>query len=255
MRLFKLLPVRELVTVDGMVWEDEQRQLLDFIMYQLGRQRSLPDPPPFPSPKDADEHGCVALGARLTPEMILSAYSRGIFPMAEGNGAIGWWSPDPRTIIDFESFHVSRRLARTIRQGRFEIRVDTAWPEVVAACGDRDETWISPEIEDVYGKLHLDGHVHTVEAWKDGKLAGGLYGVSIGGAFMAESMFHSVRDAAKVAVVGLVERLRARGYTLLDIQYETDATAVFRPVKISRDDYLARLKQAIALPCTFVDAP
>jgi leucyl/phenylalanyl-tRNA--protein transferase len=222
-------------------------------MSQLVRQRLLPEPPPFPSPDSADEFGCVALGARLTPEMVLSAYRRGIFPMAETNGSVGWWSPDPRTIIDLETVHIPRRLARTIRQERFDVLVDTAWPEVVTGCADREDTWISPEIEAVYGKLHRDGYVHTVETWHGEELAGGLYGVAIGGAFMAESMFHRVRDASKVAVVALVTRLRARGYRLLDIQYETKATSVFRPQKIPRADYLARLAEACAMHCTFVD--
>jgi leucyl/phenylalanyl-tRNA--protein transferase len=233
--------------------DGEQQRLLEFIMSQLIRTRILPEAPPFPPAESADEHGCVALGARLTPDMVLNAYRRGIFPMAEANGAVGWWSPDPRTIVDLDRFHVSRRLARTVRQGRFKVLVDTAWPEVVSACGDREDTWISPEIEDVYGQLHRDGHVHTVEAWHKGELAGGLYGVSIGGAFMAESMFHRVRDASKVAVVALVERLRARGFRLLDIQYETKATSVFRPLKIPRADYLERLAKAVALNRSFID--
>jgi leucyl/phenylalanyl-tRNA--protein transferase len=173
--------------------------------------------------------------------------------MAEPDGSFGWWCPDPRTIVDLDDYHVPRRLARTIRQGKYEVRVDETCPEVIARCADRDETWISPEIEEVYGELFRQGHVHSVETWLGDELAGGLYGVAIGGAFMAESMFHTARDASKVAVVGLIERLRARGYVLLDIQYQTQATSIFRPKRIPRREYLRRLRAAIDLPRTFVD--
>jgi len=233
--------------------EEESRRLLEFLISQLHRHRRLPDAPPFPDPESADGMGCVALGSRLSPAMILAAYRRGIFPMAEPDGSFGWWCPDPRTIVDLDDYHLPRRLARTIRQGKYEVRVDEACPDVIAQCADRDETWISPEIEEVYGELFRQGHVHSVETWLEGELVGGLYGVAIGGAFMAESMFHTARDASKVAVVGLIERLRARGYVLLDIQYQTQATSIFRPKRISRREYLRRLRAAVELPRTFVD--
>lgn len=226
-------------------------RLLDFLIQHLHRQRRLPSPPPFPPAEKADPMGCVALGPRVTPEMVLGAYQRGIFPMAEPDGSFGWWSPDPRAVIDLEDHHVSRRLARTVRQGKFEVRVDGACPDVIAACADRDETWISDEIEAVYGELHRQGHVHSVECWQNDRLVGGLYGVSIGGAFMAESMFHRERDASKVAVVGLIERLKERGYQLLDIQYVTQATAIFRPRQIPRRQYMQRLRQALEQECVF----
>lgn len=231
---------------------DDPRELLELLLAQLGRP-TLPAPPPFPPPAQADATGCLALGGRLTPEMILDAYRRGIFPMAEPGGAFGWWSPDPRTVLDLDRAHVPRRLRRTVRQGRFEVRFSSVVPEVIAACADRPETWISPEIEATYGELARRGFVHSVETWKDGRLAGGLYGVALGGAFMAESMFHRERDASKVAVVALLERLRARGFVLLDIQYETQATSIFKPTKLARTVYLERLQVALGLPRTFLD--
>ncbi len=225
--------------------EGDARELLDALLAQLYRRRDLPEPPPFPAPEAADPFGCVALGGRLTPDMVLSAYRRGIFPMAEPDGSFGWWSPDPRTVLELERFHVPRRLQRTVRQGRFEVRFSAATPDVIAACADREETWISPEIEEVYGELHRLGHVHSVETWQNDRLVGGLYGISLGAAFMAESMFHRATDASKVAVVALVERLKARDYRLLDIQYETGATAIFRPTRIPRREYLACLERAV----------
>jgi len=205
----------------------------------------------FPDPLRTSSAGFCGLTLGLTPELVLQAYSRGIFPMAEGPGLLAWWSPDPRTILDLEAFHVSRRLARTVRQGRYALRRDVDFPGVLAGCADRPQTWISPEIAEVYGELFRRGQVHTVEVCEAGELVGGLYGVGLHGAFMAESMFHTARDASKVAVVHLVEHLRARGMQLLDIQYETQATSVFQPRQIPRRDYLARLRAALASPASF----
>lgn len=232
---------------------EEALRVLEAIWARVARRRSLPSPPPFPDPEQADRDGLVAVGGPLEPDVVLEAYRRGIFPMADPGGGLGWWSPDPRAILDLEAFHVPRRLQRTIRQRRYEVKVDVAWEGVVAGCADRDETWISPEFARVYGELFRRGVVHTVEAWEAGQLVGGLYGLSLGAAFFAESMFHTATDAGKVCVVALVDRLRARGYRLCDIQMETSATAVFHPLHVTRVEYLARLKEALKREATFKD--
>lgn len=214
----------------------------------------LLDPPPFPDPADASAEGLVGFTVGLTPEQVLAAYRVAIFPMADPYpGLIGWWSPEPRAVLELDALHVPRRLQRTVRSGRFEVRVDTACAQVVEGCAARDETWISQELGAVYLELHRRGVVHSVETWLDGKLAGGLYGVHIGGAFMAESMFHLATDASKVAVVALVERLRARGFRLLDIQQKTGATSIFQPLLLSRGEYCGRLAAAVELERTFED--
>lgn len=189
----------------------------------------------------------------FTKELVLSAYSQGIFPMGHDDGLIRWYSPDPRCIFDFETFHVPRRLIRTYRSGKFEMKVNSAWDEVLHQCANRDSTWITDDIFRVYTELHEDGFAHSVEAYFEGKLAGGLYGVSIGGAFMGESMFHNVTDASKVCLVYLVERMKERGFTLLDSQYMTEHLSTFGAVLISRREYLIRLEQALRLKCRFED--
>ena len=190
----------------------------------------------------------------LTPELVLAGYRAGVFPMADQDGCIYWFSPDPRTIFEFERFRVPRSLRQVIRRGVFEVRVNTAFDEVIAACADRPEgSWISPEIAAVYRGLHQRGHAHSVEAWREGQLAGGLYGVAVGGAFFGESMFHRVSDASKVALVALLERLPQRGFVLVDTQWTTPHLARFGAVEIPRREYLARLHAATRLPCRFVD--
>lgn len=190
----------------------------------------------------------------FTPELVLAAYSQGIFPMGHKGGEIAWYSPDPRCIIDLQNFHLSRRLARTYRQNKFELRINSAWDEVMKACARSEEEgiWITDDIVRVYTQLHERGFAHCVEAYKDGELAGGLYGVSIGGAFMGESMFHRVTDASKVCLVYLVERLIQRNFVLLDSQYMTNHLASFNAIHVSRQEYLARLGYAVQLPCKFV---
>ena len=224
------------------------------LLFQRLRLPPLLDAPPFPDPEAASPEGLVGFTAGIAPEQVLAAYGAGIFPMADPAGLIGWWSPDPRAVLELERVHVPRRLQRTVRQGRFEVRLDSACAEVMAACADREETWISPELAAVYLELHRRGVVHSVETWREGRLVGGLYGVSLGGAFMAESMFHHETDASKVAVVALVERLRARGYLLLDIQQQTGATAIFQPVMLRRSEYLRRLAPAVAVERVFREA-
>ncbi len=189
----------------------------------------------------------------LTPELVLQAYRVGIFPMAGPDGEIAWFSPDPRCIFPLDAFRTPRSLRQTIRRGRFEVRINSAFDEVVAGCADRAEgTWISPEIARVYGALHRAGQAHSVEAWHAGELAGGLYGVAIGGAFFGESMFTRVTDASKVALVALVERLRARGFTLLDTQWATPHLERFGAREIPRREYLRRLAAAVQLDRRFV---
>lgn len=170
--------------------------------------------------------------------------------MGMPDGEIRWFSPDPRGILPLDRFHVPRRLARILRQGRFEVRVDTAFEEVIRACAAADETWITPEIESAYVGLHRQGKAHSVEAWLEDRLAGGLYGVSLGCAFFGESMFHRVTDASKVALHALVERLRARGYLLLDIQWVTPHLQQFGATEIPRREYLRLLQESLRRECT-----
>ena len=190
-------------------------------------------------------------------DLLVSAYTSGWFPMAVGDAGIRWFSPDPRGIIPLDTFHIPRRLARVVRGGGFTIEIDTDFAAVIRACADadRDEeeagTWIDAEIIESYSALHVAGYAHSVEVWQDGRLAGGLYGVAIGGAFFGESMFHHVTDASKVALVALVERLRVRGYLLLDTQWTTDHLEQFGAVEIPRREYSKRLRAALQVDCSF----
>jgi leucyl/phenylalanyl-tRNA---protein transferase len=193
----------------------------------------------------------------LPPDLLLSAYANGWFPMAVGDGEIRWFSPDPRGIFPLDRFHVPRRLARVIRRGAFTIHINRSFDEVIRACAlaDRDDdggTWIDQQIYESYCALHRAGFAHSVEAWFEGRLAGGLYGVALGGAFFGESMFHVVTDASKVALVALVDRLNARGFTLLDTQWTTGHLEQFGAVDIPRRRYLELLAEAIEKDCAFV---
>jgi len=173
--------------------------------------------------------------------------------MALEDGEIGWFSPDPRGILPLDRFHAPRRLRRLVRQERFEIAVDRDVEAVMRACADRpgDGTWISDTIIDSYLALHRLGLAHSIEAWQEGKLVGGLYGVHLGGAFFGESMFHHVADASKVVLVALVDRLVGGGFSLLDVQWATPHLEQFGAVEVSRDSYLAQLKRALALQKEF----
>lgn len=191
----------------------------------------------------------------LTSDVLVAAYMQGIFPM-DLDGTIHWFSPDPRAIIELDELKVSRSLRQVCRSGRYEVRIDTRFAEVIRACADREDedgTWISEEIIEAYTRLHHSGLAHSVESWHEGELAGGLYGVAIGGAFFGESMFHWRRDASKVALVALVERMRDRGFGLLDIQFMTEHLAQFGAVEIPRSDYLTRLQAALQAETSFVD--
>ncbi len=190
----------------------------------------------------------------IDPELLLRAYALGWFPMGTGRrGRIEWFSPDPRGILPIQTFHAPSRLRRVVRQSRFTIRIDTAFEAVMRACAHRDETWITEDIVASYVSLHRLGFAHSVETWQDDQLVGGLYGVALGGAFFGESMFHTATDASKVALVALVERLRDRGFVLLDTQWVTPHLAQFGGVEIPRADYLERLATAITLPVRLLD--
>lgn len=192
---------------------------------------------------------------KLTPSILLNAYCRGCFPMAEEDGTIYWYDPDPRTIMPLDGLHVSRSLARRIRRGGFAVRFDTAFRQVMIGCAEpapgREQTWISAEFIDVYTQLHEAGFAHSVETWIDGELAGGVYGVSIGGLFAGESMFSRRTDASKIALAHVVERLRQRGLTLFDVQFTTEHLKRLGAVEIPRSQYRQRLARALTLDVRF----
>lgn len=206
----------------------------------------------LPDPHDTDHVGLAGVGADLEPATLLAAYRRGLFPMPVGGDdpAMGWWSPNPRGIIPLDGLIVSRSLWKARKH--FEIRVDTAFDRVVQACADprRDGGWINEAIRSAYGRLYEMGWAHSVEAWSldTGELAGGLYGVAIGGLFAGESMFHWRTDASKVALCGLVDRMEAGGGVLLDTQWQTRHLASLGCVTIPRVAYLERLAEATAKP-------
>lgn len=202
----------------------------------------------------------VCTGADLAPNTLVAAYTSGLFPMGLGqDGArpLGWWSPDPRGVLPLDALRVSRSLRRSLRG--FEVRVDTAFDDVVRACADRSRSgrWITGEVARAYRALHALGVAHSVEAWRGGRLAGGLYGVSIGGLFAGESMFHRETDASKAALVGLVERLGADGEDrrLLDVQWRTDHLATLGAVEVPREEYLRRLSHALQAPAPDLTSP
>ena len=214
----------------------------------------LSDDTPFPPLWRAlrRPNGLLALGGAPTPARLLDAYRRGIFPWSGQGEPLLWWSPDPRMGLFTEAFHASRSLMRTVRSGRFEIRIDTAFRTVMLACAEprpgQDGTWITPEILDGYCGLRTQGYAHSVESWQDGELVGGLYGVLIGRAFFGESMFARTTDASKVALVRLIEGLLAAGVPMIDCQQETAHLASFGARPISRADFLRRLAALVEEP-------
>ncbi|MBX9582797.1 MAG: leucyl/phenylalanyl-tRNA--protein transferase [Gemmataceae bacterium] len=207
-------------------------------------------------PELAEPEGLVGVGGDLSPATLLRAYADGVFPWFSDGDPILWWSPDPRAVIELDGLHVSRRLARTMRGGRFRVTADRAFAAVMRACGEErpEGTWVTAEMLEGYTELHRLGHAHSVEVWHGDELAGGVYGVGVGGLFAGESMFHRVTDASKVALAALVERLRRRGYALFDVQMTTDHTERMGAVNIPRADYLRRLRSAVKLKdVTFLD--
>lgn len=206
-------------------------------------------PPPskwaFPSPSDADPEGPVALGGDLEPGTLIEAYRTGLFPMPLGK-RLGWFSPDPRAVLPLDGLRVSRSLRRSV--ARMDITVDACFGEVVRACADphRPHGWITQDFTEAYSALHELGWAHSVEAWLDGHLVGGLYGVAIGGFFAGESMFHHERDASKVALVGLVDTLARCRTGLLDVQWSTPHLESLGVIELTRDEYLDALGHAIA---------
>lgn len=206
----------------------------------------------FLDPQLADDMGLVGMGGDLEPRRLLQAYRQGIFPWYDEGYPVCWWSPDPRAIFELDCFHISRRLRRTIRSGKFTVTVNRTFDQVIRGCADREEgSWIIPDMIEAYEYLHELGYAHSVEAWSDGKLAGGLYGVALGGLFAGESMFSRQRDASKVALAFTVKRLRSQGFELFDIQMLTDHTASLGAIEISRAEYLSRLKKALKIDARF----
>jgi leucyl/phenylalanyl-tRNA---protein transferase len=187
----------------------------------------------------------------LDPMLVINAYAQGIFPMADHLGRIRWYAPDPRAILEHHNLHVSRSLRATLRKRVYEVRTDTDFEMVMRHCAEREDTWINESFISAYTKLHYAGLAHCVEAWKDGELVGGLYGVALGGAFMGESMFSRATNASKVCLVALVEHLKARGYVLHDVQFWTPHLVTLGVTEIPRKLYERRLRKALHLRCTW----
>ncbi len=211
------------------------------------------EPPPsrwvFPNVRTAPSDDVVAVGADLEPGTVLSAYRQGMFPMHLGDGSLAWWSPEPRAVLPLDGLRLTRSLRRSMK--RFTVTVDRAFAEVVAGCAspDREGRWINPQIEAAYTRLHSLGWAHSVEAWSaEGDLAGGLYGVAIGGLFAGESMFYAERDASKVALVALVDGMRKGGGFLLDVQWATPHLRSLGAIEVPRERYLDMLSEALAYP-------
>lgn len=187
----------------------------------------------------------------LTPPLLVRAYSVGCFPMPNEWGVIEWYQPDPRAILPLDGFHTSRSLQKKLKKNVFEVTYDTDFLGVMKGCAGRKPTWINAEFLRAYGEMHRLGKAHSVEVRQNGKLVGGTYGVHLGGAFFAESKFHTVTDASKVALAKLVERLGARGFSLLEVQFLTPHLSQFGVIEIPHEDYMERLIAALKLKCEF----
>jgi leucyl/phenylalanyl-tRNA--protein transferase len=216
-------------------------------VYQLNLNLS------FPPPELAEPSGLLAVGGDLSPERLLLAYSRGIFPWYSPGDPLLWWSPDPRTVIFPEEFHCPRRLQRTVRRQRFTVRADTCFSRVIEACATiprqhEKGTWITREMQEAYIRLHEEGFAHSIETWQDGELAGGLYGVSLGRCFFGESMFSRVSDASKTALAVMVRKLIDWNFHFIDCQFQTDHLTRFGAREIPRHTYLRLLERALERP-------
>lgn len=210
---------------------------------------------PLLFPELADENGLVAVGGDLRPERLLEAYRRGVFPWYDDTVPILWWSPDPRAIFEMDGLHISRRLRRTMRSGRFTLTINRDFAGVIRGCADRpgEGNWLTPDMTEAYQLMHQLGHAHSVEAWHGGVLAGGVYGVGINGFFAGESMFSRVGDASKVALAFLMDHLQRRGFQLFDIQFLNPHTQSLGAIEIPREEYLERLGSALRAPTAFVE--
>ncbi|MFZ5892084.1 MAG: leucyl/phenylalanyl-tRNA--protein transferase [Myxococcota bacterium] len=204
--------------------------------------------PVFPDPSGSDARGLVAAGGELSPEWLITAYERGIFPWYDDGLPILWWSPDPRTLLDPEALHVSRSMRRFIRHTSLTLTFNHAFVEVMQAAAREREggTWILPEMIEAYTRLHALGYAHSVEVWQGSELVGGLYGVQRGALFAAESMFHRVTNASKLALIASVRSLFAAGIRLFDVQFTTPHLSSLGAYEVSRREYLARLRVAIS---------
>jgi leucyl/phenylalanyl-tRNA--protein transferase len=235
---------------------DELLVPIDADRVPLPAEIGLPPLRYFPPPTATTAEGLLCVGGRLSEDWLLDAYRHGIFPwpMWE-NEPVAWWSLDPRAIIELDALRVSRRLQRTLRSGQFRATCDRDFAGVIEGCataaGRTHNTWLTPSMIQAYTQMHSLGHAHSVEVWHEGQLAGGTYGIALGGLFAAESMFYRVRDASKVALVCLAAQLRCRGYALFDVQQWTPHTGRFGAIEIPRLEYLRRLARALELPVTF----
>jgi leucyl/phenylalanyl-tRNA---protein transferase len=185
----------------------------------------------------------------LDPILVLNAYAQGIFPMADHTGKIQWYAPNPRAILEHENLYISRSLRATLRKQTYQVSIDADFETVMRCCAEREETWINESFISTYTQLHYAGFAHSIEAWKGKQLVGGLYGVSLGGAFMGESMFSTATDASKICLVALVEHLKERGYVLHDVQFWTPHLASLGVTEIPRKEYERRLKTALQVEC------
>lgn len=226
-------------------------------VYQLpgGNVAALEEDTPFPTLDAAlkDPNGLLAIGGDLSPQRLLAAYARGIFPWYSPGQPVLWWSPDPRMVLFPDELNISRSLEKRLRRDDYEVRFDTAFREVMQACSttprpDQDGTWIVPEMVEAYCRMHALGHAHSVETWMDGKLVGGLYGVAVGRMFYGESMFHHATDASKIAFVHLVRYLQKHGFGMIDCQMKTAHLQRFGAREIPRDAFAEHLKELIHMP-------